>query len=67
MPFGMTVTIHLPLKSTIFPLVVMLFYVATLCLFVAFPYDQTPPMTFTACQVAAVLILLLSRQTDRVK
>lgn len=65
-PFGMTVTIHLPLKSTTFPLVVMLFYVEIPCFFVAFPYDQTPPMTFTVCQVAAVFLPLLSRQADRV-
>ena len=65
-PFGMIVTIHLSLKSTTFPLVVMLFYVKIPCFFVAFLYDQTPPMRFTVCQVAAGLLPLLSRQADRV-
>ena len=54
------------LEINTFPLVVMLFYVKIPCFFVAFPYDQTPPMKFTVCQVAAVLLPLLSRQADRV-
>ena len=65
-PFGMIVTIHLSLKSTTSPLVVMLFYVKIPCFFVAFLYDQTPPMKFTVCQVAAGLLPLLSRPTSRV-
>ena len=65
-PFGMIVTIPLSLKSTIFPLVVMSFYMATPYLFFASPYDPTPPMRFTACQVAAALLPLLSRPTSRV-
>jgi hypothetical protein len=65
-PFGMIVTIHLSLKSTTFPLVVMLLYVKIPCFFVAFLYDQTPPMRFTVCQVAAGLLPLLSRPTSRV-
>ena len=65
-PFGMIVTIHLSLKSTTFPLVVISFHMATPYLFVASPYDPTPSIPFTACQVAAALLPLLSRQADRV-
>ncbi len=65
-PFGMIVTIHLSLKSTTFPLVVMSFYMAIPCLLVASPYDQTPPMPFTASQVATAFIPLPSKPTSRV-